>query len=179
MPINRQKLLTLLTLGAIALLVLDKIVTPPLTKLWNKNATQIANLKTQVQQAETRKRSKESLRRTWAEIQASSLTNDTTMAEGQLMSGLTRWSTMSDVRLDSIVPQWKQGSDASFKTLEYHVDASGSIERLGQFLYDLETDPMALKVQTVELTSKDNNGSVIALGLQISGLVLTGQEPKK
>ena len=46
-------------------------------------------------------------------------------------------------------------------------------------MYELETDPMALKVQSVEMTAKDNTGSVIGLGVQISGLVLTGLEPKK
>ena len=176
---NRQQFLTILTLTAIGLLVLDKVVEPPLTKLWNKNAAQITSLQNQVKHGEALKRNRDSLRRIWTEMQASSLTNDTTMAEQQLFSGLNRWSQMSGIRIDNIAPQWKQGSDVSFKTLECRVDASGSIDRVSDFLYQLETDPMALKVQSVEMTAKDNNGSVIALGVQVSGLVLTAQEPKK
>jgi len=176
---NRQRLLTILTLTAIGLLVLDKIVTPPLTKLWDDHSKRIVSLQTQVKEAETLRRSKESLRSRWVQIQSSALTNDTTLAEQQLFTGLNRWSQMSGIRIDNIVPQWKPGGDLSYKTLECSVDASGGIDRLSEFLYQLETDPMALKVQSMEMTSKDSNGSVIGLNVRISGLVLTQQEAKK
>ena len=176
---NRQQLLTILTLTAIGLLVLDKIVTPPLTSLWDKRSRQIVALQKQVKEGDILRHRKETLRGRWAEMQAGSLTNDTTMAEQQLFSGLNRWSQSSGIRIDNIAPQWKQGADASYKTLECRVDASGSLDHLSQFMYSLETDPMALKVQSVEMTSKDNNGSLIRLGVQISGLVLTQQESKK
>jgi hypothetical protein len=97
----------------------------------------------------------------------------------QLGTGLNNWAQKSGIQIDNIAPNWKPGSDASFKTLECRVDVSGSIDRLTQFMYELETDPLALKVQSVEMTSKDNTGSVIALGVQVSGLVLTGLDPKK
>ena len=42
---NRQQMLTILTLTAIGLLVLDKVVSPPLTRMWNNRSAQIATLK--------------------------------------------------------------------------------------------------------------------------------------
>jgi len=176
---NRQQLLTILTLTAIGLLVLDKIVSPPLTKMWNDRSARIATLQKQVKEGEILRHRKDSLRSRWAQIQSGTLSNDTTAAEQQLFAGLNRWSQLSGISIVNIAPTWKQGSDAAYKTLECRVDASGSIDRLSQFMYELETDPLALKVQSVEMTSKDNNGSVIGLGVQVSGLVLTQQEPKK
>ena len=176
---NRQQLLTILTLTAIGLLVLDKIVTPPLMAFWNKRAAQIVTLQKQVKEGQLLQHRKDSLRGRWAQIQSGALTNDTTAAEQELWVGLNHWSQNSGVSVNNIVPQWKQGSDAAYKTLECHVDVSGSIDRLSRFMYALETDPMALKVQSVEMTAKDNNGTVINLSVQMSGLVLTQQEPKK
>jgi hypothetical protein len=176
---NRQQLLTILTLTAIGLLVLDKVVTPPLTSLWHDRSARIISLKNQVQEGEALRRSKDSLRTYWAEIQAAALTNDNTAAEQQLFAGLNRWSQFSGISIGNIAPQPKQGADVSYKTLECRVDASGRLDQLSQFIYALETDPMALKVQSIEMTSKDNNGSVINLGVQVSGLMLTQQEPKK
>ena len=176
---NRQQLLTVLTLTVIGLLVLDKIVSPPLTKLWNGRAARLLKLQTDVKNGEILRRGKESLRDHWAKIQAGSLTNDTTAAEQQLFNGLNNWSQKSGISIVNIVPNWKQGADSAYKTLECRVDASGRIDQLSQFLYEIETDSMALKLQSVELTAKDNTGSVIGLGVQVSGLVLTGQEPKK
>jgi hypothetical protein len=63
--------------------------------------------------------------------------------------------------------------------MEYRVDVSGNINQLSRFLYSLETDRMALRVQSIEFTAKDATGMSIAMGVQVSGLVLTGAEAKK
>jgi phosphoribosyl-AMP cyclohydrolase len=62
-------------------------------------------------------------------------------------------------------------------TLECRADASGNIQALTRFLYDVEQDPMAFKVEIVEITSHDNNGQQLSLALQVSGLLLNPQEP--
>src|SRR5207244_4072065 len=117
----------------------------------------ITALRTQVKDGEILRHRKESLRSRWTQLQAGSLTNNTTLAEQQLFSGLNRWSQMSGISIDNVAPNWKPGADASYKTLECRVDASGSIDYLSEFLYALETDPMALKVDSIELTSKNAN----------------------
>jgi hypothetical protein len=47
------------------------------------------------------------------------------------------------------------------------------------FLYSIEKDPLALKLEMVEISTRDPEGQVLNLGLQISGLVLTPQSAKK
>ena len=173
---NRQQFLTVLTITAVALFAIDKIVTPPLTKLWNTRAARIKQLRADVKEGESLQRSKVSIRNLWAQMQASTLTNNTTLAEQQLFTGLNRWSQLSGITINTVTPQWKQGSDPTYKTLECRVDASGSIDRVSEFLYGLEKDPMALKLQSIELSSRDNTGMQLALGVQISGLVLTPNE---
>jgi len=44
---------------------------------------------------------------------------------------------------------------------------------LSRFIYDVEKGPLGLKLESVDLTSRDNTGKQLSLGLQISGLVLT------
>lgn len=170
---DRQKFLTILAITALALLVLDKIVTPPLTKFWRDRSQRITDLQNQVREGEVLKRNKAHIRADWAEIQAATLTNNTTLAEQQLFRGVDHWSQSSGVTVSSMTPQWKQSSDTSYKTIECRVDASGSIDRVARFLYELENDPMALKLESVELTASDNTGQQLALGVQISGLILT------
>ena len=173
MPIkNRQQFLTILTLTAVGLLALDNIVRPPLAKIWDQRATRIAKLKRDVKEGKELQQRKNWLRGHWEEMQKASLTNDTTAAEQQLFSGLNNWVQYSGVTIQNIAPTWKQGNDPAYKTLECRVDASGSLDRLSEFLYAMETDKMALRVQSIELTSKDANGSTIGLGVQVSALVL-------
>lgn len=175
---NRQQFLTILTLTAVGLLALDRIVRPPLQKMWSDRSAQIATLQRKVKEGKYLLSHKESLRSRWDEIQKSTLPNDPTAAEHELNNSLSQWLNFSDVSLSGIAPTWKPG-DAAYKTLEYRVDASGNMDQLSRFLYSLETDNKALRVQSIELTAKDATGTSLALGVQVSGLVLTTPEVKK
>ena len=57
-------------------------------------------------------------------------------------------------------------------TLECRIDAVGSMSTLTRFLYEVEKDPLALKVDSMDITARDNDGQQLALALQISGLLL-------
>ena len=93
------------------------------------------------------------------------------MAEGRLLGAFDGWSRESRVSIMSIKPQWKR-SDDDFMTLECRVDASGTLATITRFLYEIEHNPLALKVESVELNSRDTTGAQLTLGLQVSGLVL-------
>ena len=59
------------------------------------------------------------------------------------------------------------------------LEASGDLGAVSRFLYEVETDPMALKVQSVEITARDNEGRQMALGMQLSGLVSVPETEKR
>ena len=59
------------------------------------------------------------------------------------------------------------------------VEASGNLATLSRFLYEIEKSPMALKLDSVEITARDKDGQQLALGLQVSGLVLNSPEGMK
>ena len=75
----------------------------------------------------------------------------------------------------SIKPLWRRTAD-DFMTLECRVDASGSLSTLTRFLHEVESDPLALRVDSVELGSRDRTGAQLTLGLQVSGLVLSTEK---
>jgi hypothetical protein len=176
---NRQQFLTIITLSAVGLLALDRIVRPPLQKIWSDRAQRIQKYKQQVKEGQTLLQRKNWFKGHWDDIQKSTLPNDPTAAEQELWLGLNRWMDFSGVTLKTVAPTLKQGNDPAFKTLECRIDASGSIDRLSQFLYAMETDKMALRVQSIEMTSQDANGTTIALGVQVSALVLATADVKK
>ena len=49
---------------------------------------------------------------------------------------------------------------------------AGDLSKLSRFLYSVEKDPMALRMELVELGARDKEGQQLSLGLQLSGLVL-------
>ena len=73
--------------------------------------------------------------------------------------------------ISSIRPQWKQDREEC-AILECHADAAGNLSSLSRFLYQVERDPLALKVEAIELTARDTAGEQLALTLHLSGLQL-------
>ena len=171
---NRQQLLALLAIAAVALFAADKVVIRPLTQVWKERARRVTELRQKVDEGTQLQQRQQMLRGRWEQMRTNTLPNNLSQAEQQVLAAFDRWSQDSRISITSISPQWKNDAD-EFVTLQCRVDASGSLATLTRFLHDIERDPLALRLETVEITSRDTEGQQLTLGLQVSGLVLTGQ----
>ena len=174
---NRQQLLAIVAGAAIGLFAADKLLLTPLTHLWSGRADQVAKLRKDVDNGKRLILREESLRSRWEQMRANTLTNNQSQAEQLVLKAFDGWAQKSGVSITSISPQWKHDAD-DFITLECRVDATGKLETVKDFLYSIEKDPLALKLEMVEISTRDPEGALLNLGIQISGLVLTAQ-PKK
>lgn len=169
---NRQQLLVIVAVSALALLAADSLVRAPLAKLWDTRAKQLKDLRTQVAQGRMLLLREQTIRGRWDRMQQNTLTNNASAAEQQLFAAIENWRQDSRVILSGATPQWKHDSD-DYITYQCRLDASGNLSSLTRFLYDIEKDPMALKLESVELAARDKDGQQLSLGVQISALVLT------
>ncbi len=176
MPIkNRQQLLIIVAGAAFALLLGDSLVFTPLVKLWRARSERIVDLRAKVKAGDELLRRDASIQARWSQMQVNTLTNNPSLAEEKLLAAFDQWSRDARISVNSITPQWKRDHD-EYQTLECRVDASGSIGSLGRFLYHLEQDPLAVKVESLEITARDKDGQQLSLALQLSGLVLSKVE---
>lgn len=173
---NRQQLLVIVAGVAVALLLADKLVFTPLIKGWKERSERIAELKKQVAQGEVLIQRGEQIRNRWDGMRTNTLPDDVSLAENELLKAFERWSQDSRISVSSIKPQWRRTSE-DYMTLECRADAFGSMQALAHFLYEVDKDPLALRVESVEIMSRDENGQQLGLGLQVSGLLLNPQEP--
>lgn len=176
---NRHQLLVIVLFTAFGLLIADSLVLSPLTKAWKARSVRIADLRKQVDNGEKLLIRAEALRSRWSQMQTNALPNNNSLAEQQVLNAFDKWSQDARISVNSITPQWKSERDDDYHTLECRVDASGSVGTLARFLFNVERDPMALKIESVEITSRDKEGQNLSLGLRISGLVLNSPEEKR
>jgi hypothetical protein len=172
---NRQQLLIIVAGVVFALLISDALVLSPLGRAWKARATKIADLRKQVDDGEKLLQREEALTGRWTQMQAGALPNNNSLAEQQVLKAFDSWSQDARISVNSITPQWKRDSE-DYQTIECRVDASGSVGTVAKFLFNLEKDPMALKIESVQITARDKDGQNLSLGLQISGLVLNQAE---
>lgn len=176
---NRQQLLIIVAGTAFGLLIADALIFTPLVNSWKARSVRIADLRKKVDDGEKLLKRADALTSRWAAMQTNALPNDRSLAEQRVLSAFDEWSRDARISVNSITPQWKQERDEAYQTLQCRVDAAGSVGTLAKFLFNVERDAMALKVESVEITSRDKDGANLSLGLQVSGLVLNGSEEKR
>jgi hypothetical protein len=172
---NRQQLLGLVAIGVVALLVGDRLIFSPLGRNWKERATRIAELKRSVTQGTQLLGRENGLRSHWEHMRTNTLSGEVSVAENEVLKAFDRWSQDSRIGITSIKPQWKRNSD-QYMTLECRVDAFGNLSAITRFLYEIDKDPLAFKVESVEITSRDDTGGQLGLGLQVSSLLLNPKE---
>ena len=172
MPIkDRQKMLVIVTLVAVGLFAADHLVRAPLVSAWNARATQLTDLRNKVARGRMLIQREAGLRNHWEDMQRKALTNNMSTAEQQVFRAIDSWAQDTGVIVNAVTPQWKHDSD-DYITYECRVDAAGDISKLSRFLYRAEREPMALKIEAVELSARDKDGQQLSLALQLNGLVL-------
>lgn len=175
---NRQQLLMIVAGACVGLLIANAVIITPLTNAWQARAKRIATLRKDVDDGEKLIKRADALKSRWSQMQANALSSNRSQAEQQVLGAFDKWSQDARISVNSVTPQWKSDRDEKFQTLECRVDASGTVGTLSRFLFNVERDAMALKVESVEITSRDKEGQNLSLGLQISGLVLNREENK-
>lgn len=172
---NREKLLTVAAISVVVILAGDRLVLTPLVRAWKARATRISELTKSINKGNLLLSREKPIKSRWETMKKRALSANVSVAENDLLKSVDRWAKTSTIGFNSIKPQWKRNNE-DYMTLECRADASGSIESLTRFLYELEKDPLALKIEDIEITARDSAGQMLSLGVRFSGLLLAAEE---
>jgi hypothetical protein len=171
---NREKFLTIAAVAIIALLAGDRLIISPLSRIWKERTTRIADLTKALTKGSFLLDRERVIHDRWENMKTNALPADESVARDNIMKGAYRWAEVSQFPLASIKPQTKQGDD--YMTIDCRTDGNGNIDAVMKFLYELEKDPLPLKVEDLEITARDSEGQVLSLGVRFSGLLLKSEE---
>jgi len=168
---NRQQFLAILAIATVALLAGDRLVFTPLASAWKTRAERIAKLKEDVSNGQALLARETAIRQRWEQMRTNALSGEPSVAENQVFKAFEHWAQDSRITINSIKPQWKKPAD-DFMTLECSVEATGNISALTRFLYNIEKDPLAVRIVAMQITARDDNGEQLTLNMQVSALLL-------
>jgi hypothetical protein len=175
---QRQRLLAIIAIAVVALLAGDKLLIGPLIKSWQARSERLTALRKEVEEGRSLQGRAKSIRDRWDTMRKATLSPETSVAENQVLKAFDRWSQESRVGISSLKPQWKRGGTAEYATLDCRVDATGNLNALTRLLYNIENarrvdrDPLAIKIEVLELSTRNDSGDQLTLGLQVSALQL-------
>jgi Tfp pilus assembly protein PilO len=173
---NRQHVLLVVTLSLLGLYAANLLIYGPMVKWWDARQSRIKELRQEVKDGKSLIRRESYIRNDWANMRTNALPNDPSQAEQQLLRAFNGWAGDSGVNVSSVTPQWQNDQD-DYSTLDCRVEASGDLATLSRFIYEIESDPMALQLASIELTASDDKGQQLTLGLDVNGLALISPQP--
>jgi Tfp pilus assembly protein PilO len=174
---NRQDFLVMVTAVVVVLAIVVNFILPPIQGWWSDRQKQIADLRDKVKDGTQMIKRDAVIRNHWRDMRENSLPASAPAAEQQFLKAIDAWSRDSGAEITSITPQWKSES-TNYMTLSCRLETGGDLNALSKFIYDIEKGPMPLRLDTVELSSHDNNGQQMTLGLDINGLALLQNDQK-
>jgi hypothetical protein len=168
---KRQQILLIVIVALVGLWAAYQLVFTRVAALWRARAAQIVQLRTQVAQGRSMLQREDFVRGRWEFLRRNALPSNTSTAEQKFFQAVDKWAGDSRVNVSAITPQWKRDSD-DYMTYQARVETSGNLAALSRFLFELEKDPLALKLEAIELGARDKEGKVISMALQASALML-------
>jgi hypothetical protein len=178
---NRQKVLAITAAVVVGLVVANSVIYEPLKASWLDRADRIKHLKDSVEVDNRLLRRKTEILARWDHMQKTALPGNPSLAGSAILKAKDEWVRQSGVSPDDFSPQLKTDTSAdsadAITSWECRTDASGNMRSLLNFLWAVESYPMGLQLEDVEISAKDNEGQELALGLTLSALVLDNGQP--
>lgn len=174
---NREKLLMTAAVAVFGLLILDKAVITPLGELWSERRAEIERLEEGVKKGRGLIDQEDRIRTIWSDFRQRALPRNRSVAESKVLNAIDDWSRSARLQTTRMIPNYRDEDDHS--RLACRVEASGDMEAVMRFIYDLDGEQLALRVESFDLASLDKRGSRISVDLTLSGLELPEEKKDK
>jgi Tfp pilus assembly protein PilO len=176
---DKQRLLYLKTAAVVILgvLVLDHLILEPGLRRWSAQSERIRALREDVDQAGLLLSRESKIRERWEAMQRTDLSPDVATAESEVFKAVARWGRVSRLTFTSLDPQWRT-YDNGYMTLECRANATGDQAALARFLSELESDPLAVRLESCEMVAADQDGRRLAMAVRFTAMRLIAEEER-
>lgn len=171
---KREKLMALAAGATVAVLVLDWVVLTPILDRRAELQAERDKLVAELTEAQSLFQRQRLLGRTWREMLDAGLAAGLAQAESQMLHGLKDWSQESGLALSSVKPG-KVVERGGLLEMSFQAAGTGPMGAVARFLWRIETAPLPVRIQQVQLGAR--NEGVDALSLQVSLSVLCMPSP--
>jgi len=169
MRIERREDFLKLAVGVVVgLFLLDRMVLSPAFDHWKDQGERIDQLRQKVTRGRQLLDRESTLRARWAEMLKTDLATDSAVAEKDAYAGLSKWTLGKGVSITSLTPQWRLQVDDAHDLYEFRALVNGTQASIGRFVYELETDPLPVRMEDCELTARDAKGQQLSATLRFS-----------
>ncbi|MBN2449083.1 MAG: hypothetical protein JXR77_01760 [Lentisphaeria bacterium] len=167
--VHRERLLLIGAGAGVLLLVLDRLVLNPFLAAWRTRADTIRELETSLVHGLAMVDQESRWLRWRREANERLLPGEAAAAENALLTRVDAWARRAGLTVTSLRPRWKEMPDRR-SIPELQVIGGGSMSAVVQFVHQVETSPLAVAVEHLEITPGTRQSAALVVDLRISGL---------
>jgi len=175
---KRERILAIVSIMVVGLLVLSKFLIDPIAGRLKQLETRKQQLLLELNEAQNLFQRRRLLEKKWKTVLSDGLRNEVE-AESRIARALDEWSRQARLTLSSVKPE-RVASDKEFKEMTFAVAGTGTLDAVAQFIWQIETAGLPIKVKDIQLGSTNESGQSMSLQLRLSALCLgTEREPSE
>jgi len=170
-PNQRVRTLKIAAAAAVGLLIANAVLLEPALERWKDQSDRIVALRRDVAQGRQLLERATSIRQRWTGMQRSDLPEDVAGAETEVFKAVGRWGRDGRLTFTALNPQWRTHDDG-YATLECRANATGDQTGIARFLYELENDPLPIRLESCEISANDKEGRRLTLAVRFTAVRL-------
>lgn len=174
---RRRRILIAAVILCAGIWLADNVVITPLYTVWTARSARMQELQQDLAKSTGLLDRRSELKARWEDMKKRALPNRVSDAEQAVFESVSRWAGESHLTVNSLKPRWTHLKREA-ETLEIELEGLGSMESVVRFVYELESAPLPLRVEDMQIASQDKEGGSLKLSLRFSGLVLERMSPR-
>ncbi len=175
---KRERYISIITVVAIVILISDKLLITPLIQIRQRLNLELYETQTLFEQADLMVARKGAIENQWRHLFDIGLDYDVEKIEGSVFRYVKDSSQKRGVALSSIQPDIVS-SDDGLGHIEFTLSAFGTMKAVSQFIWDMETSQLPLRIINFQIGSGNKSASVINLQMKLSAIYLIDNKNRK
>ncbi|MBN1360563.1 MAG: type II secretion system protein M [Sedimentisphaerales bacterium] len=165
---KRERIILAVTLACVGLLVVYKFVVEPVDKKLGEMGLQRTQLASEVEQADILMDGQATRQERWKAQMPSDL-RDASSVQMRISKALSDWASDVGLSLSSIRPD--QGAkEKELQEMIFTVAGKGTLGAVAQFLWQIETAALPVKIKSMQLGSSSDTGDAMSIQIYLSAL---------
>ncbi|MBN1844259.1 MAG: hypothetical protein JW810_01160 [Sedimentisphaerales bacterium] len=166
---KRETYILLVTVSIVAVLILDRYALTPFLDLRRQSRDEKLKLQDTLFKAESLLRRRHQLESRWRTMTEQGVRQNVSETESQVLHEVRNWSRASGLNLSSIHPDRLRGTETR-QELTFLVSGTGNMRSVGQFLYQVETASLPLRLLDVQISSRQEAADDMSCQLTLSAI---------
>lgn len=174
---KRERMIAIVVAAAVGLFVFDRFALTPYSEARTQVLDELDRTTKDLANADRLFDQRKSLTKSWTAAGNGGIKANRSLAESQAQQAVLDWARSAGVNVASLKPERDQQQNG-LQVISFHVNCTGSMLGLSKLLYSLETAPIPIRLNDLQITPRREGTDDLTLQMGVSTLAILADTAK-